>query len=691
MGRIRVLTDVVANKIAAGEVVERPASVAKELLENALDAQATRLRIEVEAGGKRLIRIADNGVGMSRDDAMLAFERHATSKLREVGDLLSISTLGFRGEALPSISSVSRLVLESACDDEPAGTRVEIAGGKMLHVDDTAMPRGTTITVQNLFYNVPARRKFLRTEQTELAHIASLVTHYSLAHIDKSFYLAHERGELLNATPVNELRERVYQVFGADTLDSLIELDLRERELEVAASPVPATRAVQAARLGASSQRHQFQLSGFVSTPHVQKRNRNSIYIFVNRRLIRDRLLLHAISGAYHNLIPPGNFPFALLFLDLPCEEVDVNVHPSKTEVRFRHQSFVHDFVRDSIREQLIESKPVTTFTLPQSGQRPTPQGAVSLPFSETSVRLNQDDALAPSEQILHSPAEPAKRLDFSAPAIEFSVPGRQDPPAEAPGAPSQPGQDGAGAQDQAFASTDLPRGGAGGPDWSASIPSVGRDLVVEEKLHSRAPLVEEPAESMANVGSLRPLGQIKESFIVASGSDGLWILDQHVVHERILFEKVLEQRSRGQVESQRLLMPIIVTLRPEQEITFAQIEDEFRANGFDLEPFGNRTIAVKAAPAALSPQQVEALIHEILDTPERELRALSLDDVQRRIAATIACHAAIKVNTPLDNMKIHYLLDELAKTDCPMSCPHGRPVALKYEMKEILKAFHRI
>ncbi len=678
MGRIRVLTDIVANKIAAGEVVERPASVAKELLENALDAQATRLRIELEAGGKRLIRIADDGIGMGRDDAMLAFERHATSKLREVGDLLSISTLGFRGEALPSIASVSRLVLETACDDEPTGTRVEIAGGKMLHVDEAALPRGTTVTVQNLFYNVPARRKFLRTEKTELAHIASLVTHYSLAHIDKSFHLAHEKGELLNATPVKELRERVYQVFGAGTLDSLVELAPRERELDVAASPVPATRAVEAARSGASqSRRHRFQLSGFVSTPQVQKLNRNSIYIFVNRRLIRDRLLLHAISGAYHNLIPPGNFPFALLFLDMACEEVDVNVHPSKTEVRFRHQSFVHDFVRDSIREQLIESKPVSTFTLPAGSHRPTPQPAVSLPFSETSLRLGQDDASMPSEGILKPPMGPRERLDFSAPPIEFSVPAVADPAAEAVREPIESGQEGtAGSED---------------PGYSATPPAGIKELAVEENLHSRAPLVEERTDSMANVGSLRPLGQIKESFIVASGSDGLWILDQHVVHERILFEKVLKQRSRGQVESQRLLMPIIITLRPEQEITFTQIEDEFRANGFDLEPFGHRTIAVKAAPAALSPRQVEVLIHEILDTPERELRALSLDDMQRRVAATIACHAAIKVNTPLDDAKIRYLLDELAKTDCPMTCPHGRPVALKYEMKEILRAFHRI
>ena len=677
MGRIRVLTDVVANKIAAGEVVERPASVAKELLENALDAGATRLRIELEAGGKRLIRVDDDGIGMGRDDAVLAFDRHATSKLREVGDLLSISTLGFRGEALPSIASVSRLVLETACDEESAGTRVEIAGGKMLDVEGAALPRGTTVTVKNLFYNVPARRKFLRTEKTELAHIASLVTHYSLAHIDKSFYLAHEKGELLNATPVKELRERVYQVFGAATLDSLIELQLRERELEVAPSPVPPTRAAEAARSGESqSQRHRFQLSGFVSTPQVQKLNRNSIYIFVNRRLIRDRLLLHAISSAYHNLIPPGNFPFALLFLDMPCEEVDVNVHPSKTEVRFRHQSFVHDFVRDSIRQQLVESKPVPAFPLPAGSHRPVPQPAVSLPFSEASLRLSQADAAAPAEGVLNPPPGPTTRLDFSAPPIEFAVPGVADRPNETVREPPDSGGEEAGPARSS---------------QSAAPPVAASEFAVNEELHSRAPLVEQRTDSMSNVGSLRPLGQLQESFIVASGSGGLWILDQHVVHERILFEKVLEQRSRGQVESQRLLMPIILTLRPEQEIIFAQIEDEFRANGFDLEPFGHRTIAVKAAPAALTPQQVEALIHEILDTPERELRALSLDDVQWRIAATIACHAAIKVNTPLDNAKIHYLLDELAKTDCPMSCPHGRPVALKYEMKEILKAFHRI
>ena len=671
MGRIHVLPDVVANKIAAGEVVERPASVAKELLENSLDAGSNRLRVEVERGGKRLIQVRDDGSGMGRDDAMLAFERHATSKLREVKDLLSISTLGFRGEAIPSIASVSRLTLETRSEEEPTGTRVEVAGGKMVNVVETALPGGTTITVRDLFYNVPARRKFLRTEKTELAHIASLLTHYSLAHLDKSFQLSHEKGSLFNVTPVKSLRERVFQVFGAETLDQLVELSPAKRELEVPPSPVPRTQAVAAARAAESQVRHQtFQVTGFVSNPQIQKLNRNSIYTFVNRRLIRDRLLLHAISSAYHNIIPPGSFPFALLFLEMACEEVDVNVHPSKTEVRFRHQSFVHDFVRDSIRERLMESKPVSTFTIRPEITPAGPQPAASLPYSESTTLVQQASEASSFE--LEPPSAPAGRFDFkSAPPIEFpSAPGSHPTPQSDP----------------------IPAGAAAASRLTEDLArAVGETPDVEPQLHSRAPLREAPPQSMAKLGDLHPLGQIKESFIVAAGEDGLWIIDQHVAHERILFEKVLRERSQGTVESQRLLMPIIITLRADQQLKFAQIEEEFRATGFDLEPFGNRTIAVKAAPATLSAAQVEALIQEILDTPEKELRALSLEDLQRRMSATIACHAAIKVNMPLDHAKMRWLLDELAKTDCPMSCPHGRPIALKYGLKDILKAFHRI
>src|ERR1700720_106774 len=369
MGRIRVLSDIVANKIAAGEVVERPASVVKELLENSLDAGATEFRLDVEAGGRRLIRLADNGMGMMRDDALLAFERHATSKLSDVRDLLSIATLGFRGEALPSIASVSRLVLETRSADESTGAAVEFAGGKLLRCDEYPGPAGTTVTVRDLFFNVPARKKFLRSDQTELAHIASLATHYSLAHPQKSFQLRHGANELLDVTPVETLRERVYQVFGNQTLEELIDLDFVERELEVVEAEERGTRV--------------FALRGFVSGPQVQKLNRNSIFLFVNGRLIRDRLLLHALSSAYHNLMPPACYPFALLFLDCDAEEVDVNVHPSKTEVRFRHGSVIHDFVRDTIREMLMAQRPASSIPalIP-------PQPGAGLPYSEFSQRI---------------------------------------------------------------------------------------------------------------------------------------------------------------------------------------------------------------------------------------------------------------------------------------------------------------
>jgi DNA mismatch repair protein MutL len=662
MGRIRVLPDRVANQIAAGEVVERPASVVKELFENALDAGAKRVQIEAAGGGRRLMRVSDDGCGMGRDDAMLAFERHATSKLREVGDLLAIPTLGFRGEALPSIASVSRLTLETSSPDEEIGTRVEIAGGRMLNVEDQALPPGTTITVKDLFYNVPARRKFLRTDKTELSHIAALVTHYSLAHLDKTFHLSSESGPLLHVTPVETLRERVYQIFGSDALEQLVELEPVTRELEVVASPLPATRAVEEALDGGrAKERHAFSARGFVSKPHVEKLSRNAIYLFVNNRLIRDRVLLKAISSAYHNILPPGSFPFTLLFLEMPFDEVDVNVHPAKTEVRFRHQSFVYDFVRDSIRDRLLRSKPVSTMPFPASPGQP----ATRLPYSEGTWRIeregDQASDVAP-ELRLQPQAPPTARLDFST-AAPYDFPGSL---AEAAVHEEEP-------------AAKLP-------------PSSAPSLVLDPAPHSRARLAETlPAESLADVGSLRALGQIKESFIIAAGYDGLWIIDQHVAHERILFEQVLRSRQAGAPQSQRLLMPIILTLTPEQQIAFDHIHSEFLANGFEIEPFGHRTVAVKAAPASLSPSEIETLLHEILETPDRELRELSLDDLQKQVAATIACHAAIKINTPLEPPKMRWLLDELAKTDCPMACPHGRPIALKYPMKDILKAFHRI
>ena len=669
MGRIRVLPDQVANKIAAGEVVERPASVIKELLENSLDAGGKSFRIEIESGGRRLVRIADDGCGMLRDDAMLAFERHATSKLRDVKDLLSIATLGFRGEALPSIASVSRFLLETRAAEEVTGTRVEVAGGKMLRCDEVALAPGTTITVCDLFFNVPARKKFLRSDQTELAHIASLVTHYSLAHPDKTFRLTSENNELLHVTPVATLRERVFQVFGTGTLDELVELGTCEKQLFLPPPSVAPSEAIaEFRREPDEASTKLFRLSGFVSRPQVQKANRNSIFIFVNGRLIRDRLLLHAISAAYHNLIPHASFPFALLFLECGYEEVDVNVHPSKTEVRFRHQSFVHDFVRDAIRQRLIESRPAPAFSA-----SPVPQPAARMPYSEFSQMMENEAAEtgveAPSEMPPMEAEPPAEATDsdgFDPTAPEFHL-----HPARTP----EPRFD--------FGDVSIPV--AGEP-----VPSSVR-LRVPDSHGSFPESASEPVSSLSALSDLRPLGQIHDSFIIAAGRDGLWIIDQHVAHERILFERVLKQRAAGNVEVQRLLMPLVVQLTPQQQIEYARIADELAAMGFETEPFGNRTIAVQAAPAAIGPGDLEKVLFEVLEIAEGELRRVSLDDIRRAIAASIACRAAIKVNMRLDQSKMEWLLRSLAATDCPMSCPHGRPIALQYSMREILKAFHRI
>src|SRR5215471_4000053 len=394
MGRIHVLSENVANKIAAGEVVERPASVVKELLENALDAGARRIRVNVEAGGKKLIQVTDDGCGMVRDDAMLAFERHATSKIRNADDLLNIATLGFRGEALPSIASVSRLRLETRAPEDTAGTAVEIAGGKILTVEEAGLPPGTCITVRDLFYNIPARRKFLKAESTELSHIASLVTHYALAHPEMHWELHSATNAMLVAPPVNDHSQRIYQVFGRETLDQLLPLTAL-LSLERSGLPQPPPWRRSEIEEPVEPVKGEVKLHGFVSRPEIQKLNRNSIFIFVNGRLIRDRLVQHALTDAYRNIIPPTVYPVVLLFIEMPPTEVDVNVHPSKTEVRFRQPSRVHDFIRDSVRAALMKSRPVPSFT---TEIRANPTASPSLTpgaydFASDELRVTEADA----------------------------------------------------------------------------------------------------------------------------------------------------------------------------------------------------------------------------------------------------------------------------------------------------------
>ena len=692
MGRIRVLPDQVANQIAAGEVVDRPASVVKELLENALDAGASRIRVEVEAGGRRLIRISDDGHGMNRDDALLAFERHSTSKLRTAEDLLSIATLGFRGEALPSIASVARVTLETAtgssADGETTGTRLEIAGGKILRVEDAALPRGTTVTVADLFFNTPARRKFLRAESTELSHVTALVTHYALAHPEKHFELLSATHTIVSAPPVARTAERIYQIFGKDTLAQLLPV-AAELPLERVGLPEPPPwkkNPDEAARVPGV-----LRLTGFYSKPELQKLNRNSIYIFVNKRLIRDRLLMHAISEAYRNVIPPTSFPVVLLFLEMPPEEVDVNVHPAKTEVRFRQQSIIHDFVRDSLRTALISARPAAGFlaaldSAPAASPSLMPPAASHLPGAPDSEPL----PLPPDSDPAALQAARAEAGVFVlTPRLSTPVPGKL--PFTAQDLPSSAWEN-RQAWGEAAAALFLP---ANLPPAGDCSPGSGGTPGANPSAETALVEAEQAATNLNQLGSLRPLGQLRESFILATGEDGLWIIDQHVAHERILFEKILRDRQVEKVMRQRLLMPLLVELKPAQMVVFASIAEELERNGFEVEPFGPQTLAVKAAPVGLEGAALERMLAEVIEQSSADSdepkQNHDLTALRTRIAASIACHSAIKVNTPLDPARIEWLLLELAKTSHPTSCPHGRPIALLYSWKEIQRAFHRI
>jgi DNA mismatch repair protein MutL len=457
----------------------------------------------------------------------------------------------------------------------------------------------------------------------------------------------------LVASPVADQSQRVYQVFGKETLDQLLPTAAMLPLERIGLPQPPPWRRDNGDEDEGSKDPGELHLHGFVSKPEIQKLNRNSIFVFVNGRLIRDRLVQHAIIEAYRNIIPPTVFPVVLLFLEVPNAEVDVNVHPSKTEVRFRQQTIIHDFVRDSVRAALMKARPVPQFTT-EIRTRPSASPGL-LPGAHAQV-----GELPAAWRALYEPAPAggfALTAPFPAPLTErFRFEG--------------------GVAIEANAAVSLARAPEAIPDNGcvAPIPDDGEESGLAPAL-----------------ATLKPLGQIRNSFILAVNGEGLWIIDQHVAHERVLFERVLKQRSAKRVESQRLLMPLLVELTPAQQAVFAEISEELQLNGFEAEPFGTRTIAVKVAPAGLEASQIEHMLHELLDQFSHEEQKLNMEMVRNRIAASIACHAAIKVNMPLEQNKMEWLLAELAKTDCPMSCPHGRPVVLRYSLKDIQKAFKRI
>ncbi len=690
MSKIRVLSDQLVNQIAAGEVVERPASVAKELVENAIDAGARRVEVDVEAGGRRLLRVADDGEGMTRDDALLAFERHATSKINRAEDLNSIRTLGFRGEALASIASVARVELLTQREGETEGTRVLIEGGRMRDVQPAARPRGTSLTVRDLFFNMPARRKFLRSEATESFHLTNLVTHYALAHPEIAFVLTNNGRETLRTAPAADLRERAYQIFGAEFLDSLLALD-------------GGLMNVARAR-------------GYVSAPRERRTTRDAQYLFVNGRFVRDRLISRALTEGYRTVLPHGVYPAALLFLDVPLEEVDVNVHPAKTEVRFRRAAAVADIVRESVRAALAAAGYV---------RRASDEAMASAGFTRADAnaansrdaRFAATDALSITNELggvdeRNAATAPRASATPQQEAIEFGFAQPSEKFALAPLQREQNGQHAHDAQAAAQLSPaqfDAPSDTAltavtRHAEASARERTSGAATGAHEATQPDAPQTLAPAlpplnsiagalravpvESVAR--NIRPLYQLEESYIVATDAEGLLLIDQHAAHERILFDKYRALEAAREPDAQQLLVPETFDLTPAQATAFDVAAEELEAYGFSLMRLSGRTVAIKAVPADLPAPAARNLLAEVLDAVDAERRGRSRETLRERVAASLACHAAIKVNMPLAYEKMCWLIDRLLLTSSPTTCPHGRPAILRLTTRDIERGFHR-
>jgi DNA mismatch repair protein MutL len=662
MNKIRILPDNLANQIAAGEVVERPASVIKELVENSIDAGASRIQIDIELGGRRLMKVSDNGSGMTRDDAILAFERHATSKIRDLDDLGRIGTLGFRGEALASIASVAKVELTTKIEEDLAATLVQIEGGRLIDVKDAARATGTTIAVRDLFFNTPARRKFMRSEATENYHLATIVQHYALAHPETAFTLTNNGREVLHVSPAKNLRERAFQIFGAGLLESLL--------------PVKGGREYTAT------------VTGYVSAPRERRTNRDSQYFFVNRRFVRDKTIAGGLLEGFRSVLPHGVYPVAFLFVDIPLEEIDVNVHPAKTEIRFRRSEAVKDAVAESVRSALASAGIVAELEAPN--ERATEQfvdtnrvvAEPSPPAEQPRMRFDLEDVRASSMQTSEEAPEVPAALDhdtyFSySPDFEndqFVSGGLKDA-----GLNEQAATNGKASGEAArFESGSTPN------EADVAVPIALPPINSAERFTKSA----EVADVAGN--SIKPIAQLHNSFIIAVDKEGLLLVDQHVAHERILFDKYKARETGREIESQILLLPETLDLTPSQAEAFQLVEEQLAELGFDVMKLSGRTIAIKSIPTDLPAAEVKNLLAEILDNIEVDKRGTGKSTLRDDIAASLACKAAVKINMKLTPEKMQWLIDKLLLTSSPTTCPHGRPVILRLTMKDIERGFHR-
>ena len=596
MGRIHRLPLQLANQIAAGEVVERPASVVKELVENAIDAGARRISVAIELGGKKSIRVEDDGEGMEPEDARLAIERHATSKIIAADDLAAIRTLGFRGEALPSIASVSHFTLRSRARGSATGTEIRVNGGTIASEREAGMPEGTSIEVEDLFYNLPARRKFLKSDTAEATQISRLMTQMSLGYAEVGFTLTSGGRQLIQCPPAAGLRERFFQLFGERP-------DLVEVRKDAGG----------------------LTIQGYVAALGDQGPVRGAQNVFVNRRIVKDRTIAHAIGEAYSVATIKERSPEVHLFIGIAPDRVDVNVHPTKAEVRFLEQSLVHEVLRRALGDALGQGRaPELQFT----------------PFAP-------------------SPTEPRN----------MSIPGVL-----------------AGAS---VGSRWIPEVLTHGPIPTA--PDVERPATGVRPVLGEAEGRVEGVQSGVDVRPMIPLGQFRDTFIIAVDDEGVAIIDQHVAHERVLFERVMEKLTTGRFESQRLLTPILLDLSAAQRHALTQHAATLERFGLEVEAFGGDSVRLSAVPAILEPGECETAVRALAEDLEGLDRGAAVEDALRRIAATMACHAAVKANYPLTMEKMRFILEELRRTAYSSVCPHGRPVVLRLSKREIEKNFQRI
>lgn len=636
MGQIRVLPDALANQIAAGEVVERPASALKELIENSLDAGAKRIRVSLEIGGKRKLAVEDDGIGMDRDDCLMALERHATSKLTRAEDLFSIRTLGFRGEALPSIASVSQLTLESRQQDAEAGVRLEMRGPKLQKVSEISRPVGTLVTIKNLFFNIPARKKFLRKTETELSWIVNLVTQYSMAHIDKHFTLIHHDRTLIDVPPVNALKERIYQHYGKEMLDELVPVEAEFDWLKI---------------------------KGLTATPNLLKTSRNFQFLFVNGRLVRDKVLNHAITEAYQGFGEGRQYPVIFLFLELPSVEVDVNVHPAKTEVKFIHAQLVHDMVRDGIRNAVVQRR----FAMPYRFR----EG-----YHQHPTEKKPDPWARPRAHQQNLPGnDPVKQEGlFAQTSPDENAAGGRFP--EASRDPAKP-------YEKFMAQ--MSKGTVSDPQVPANYANDAGAMATDPNLETALFSGQEAVHDMPQI-----IGQFRESYILAEHRGDLLLIDQHVAHERILYDQISADLAAGEVERQALLVPVTLELSPAQTVLLQELLPAIRKFGFDLDPFDGNTFVIREVPLFAVGMDLKMLVTELLEKAQGKRQDTMMEAMIDHFAATKACKAAVKINMRLETAKMSHLIEKLLRSSSPMFCPHGRPIILKFRNEEIEKNFHR-